>query len=144
MASIKKYPLLLFTLLLCHCQPAHHNKKGIEAAMHYYDHLIKNVDADSIAMLFTTDGNLSGMAKGRDSIKKFLTAFKNVWVLSQTSTTIAITINGDSAIQNGNYYQTVVINQKDTLKVKGKYVANWLWLKNEGWHIKRMTTEPMK
>lgn len=142
---MKKYLLLLvLPLLLCSCQLAPHNKKGVEAAMRYYDHLIKKVDADSIALLFTTDGNLSGMAKGRDSIKQFFAAFKNVQVLSQISTTIAIKIKGDTALQNGNYYQTIIINRKDTLKVKGKFAADWLWLKNEGWHIKRMTTEPMK
>ena len=95
-------------------------------------------------MLYTPDGNLGDIAIGRDSIKKFLTTFKNVKVLSQTSTTNSINIIHDTAIQKGSYRQIDLIVEKDTVKVKGEYTTQWQWIKNEGWHIKHMATKPIK
>ena len=39
---------------------------------------------------------------------------------------------------------TDVIAEKDTVQVKGTYTATWLWLPENGWHIKQMTTRPSK
>jgi hypothetical protein len=111
-------------------------------AMKQYDHLIKEMDIDSIGMLYTGDGNMGNIALGRDSIRKFLSAFKNVQVLSQLSTTNSIEINGDSSIQTGAYSQTDVVSGKDTIHVKERHIANWQWFPNEGWHLRRMTTIP--
>ena len=118
-----------------------HNKAGVEAAMKHYDHLIKKLDADSISLLYTTDGNLGDKVYGRDSIKKFLLSFTNVRVLSQVSLTKSIDLYGDSAIQKGSYQQTDLVAEKDTIKVKGEYIAHWQWIPATGWHIKRMTTK---
>ena len=110
--------------------------------MQQYDHYILKLDADSIALLFTPNGNLGNIAIGRDSIRKFLSSFKNVQVLAQSSTTASIKINKDTAIQKGNYRQTDVVGGKDTIKVKGEYSATWLWIPKEGWHIQQMATKP--
>ena len=98
-----------------------HNKEGVEKAMKHYDYLIKNMDADSIALLYMPDGDLGDIAHGRDSIKKFLSSFKNLSVLSQSSTTDSIEIHGDSSLQKGTYHQVVLLSGKDTVKVKGIY-----------------------
>ena len=137
--------LLLFAncLLLLSCTTSTHNKSGVEAAMKYYDHLILKLDADSIALLYTPDGNLGGMAIGRDSIKQFLSTFKNVQVLSQVSTTDSIHIIRDTAIQKGSYTQTDIVAGKDTLHVKGEYTVQWQWIHKQGWHIKKMITKPL-
>ena len=99
------------------------------------------MDADSIALLYMPDGDLGDIAHGRDSIKKFLSSFKNLSVLSQSSTTDSIEIHGDSSLQKGTYHQVVLLSGKDTVKVKGKYIATWLWIQ-DGWHIKHMVTTP--
>lgn len=119
-----------------------HNKKSVELAMKQYDHLIKKMDVDSIALLYTPDGDLGSLAHGRDSIKKFLSTFKNLRVLSQLSTTKFIEIHGDTSVQKGDYRQIVLIQEKDTVKVKGEYIATWLWMPQDGWHIKRIITKP--
>lgn len=119
-----------------------HNKKGVDAAMQQYNHLIKKMDADSIALLYTPDGDLGGIAHGRDSIKKFLSSFKNVTVLSQSSTTKSIYIHGDTSVQKGTYQQVALMPANDTVKVKGEYTATWQWIAHDGWHIKRMYTKP--
>ncbi len=144
MLTASKYWLVFLILAiptLNSCYSSKHNKTGVENAMKYYDHLILNLDADSIALLFTPTGNLGDIAVGRDSIKKFLSTFKNVRVLSQNSITNAINITHDTAIQKGTYQQTDIISEKDTVRVKGEYIATWFWQPKEGWRIKKMTTK---
>ena len=118
-----------------------HNKSGVETAMKYYDNLILKLDADSISMLYTPGGNLGDIAIECDSIKKFLSSFKNVRVLSQFSITKSLNIIRDTAIQKGTYTQTDLVSGKDTIKVKGEYTARWEWFRKKGLHIKRMTTK---
>ena len=113
-------------------------------AMKQYDHLILKLDADSIALLYTPDGDLGAIAHGRDSIRKFLLTFKNIKVLSQASTTDTIKIYGDTSLQKGMYYQSALVNNKDTVAVKGEYTATWLWMHKGGWHIRRMEVKPVK
>lgn len=121
-----------------------HSRSEIESALKTYDRLIKNMDADSIALLYTTDGDLGTVAHGRDSIRKFLSSFKNVRVLSVASTSNTIEINRDTALQAGRYRQVALINNRDTAKLKGGFNARWIWIRGEGWRIKRMETQPDK
>ncbi|MFZ1799243.1 MAG: hypothetical protein WAU24_05210, partial [Chitinophagaceae bacterium] len=97
----------------------------------------------SISMLFTPDGHLGDMASGRDSIRMFLSSFKNVQVLAQNSTTDSIKMLEDTAFQNGTYHQTDVINGKDTLHVQGTYSATWIWVKGNGWMLKKISTQSL-
>ena len=87
--------------------------------------------------MFTPDGKLGDIARGRDSIKKFLLSFVNVKFLSQHSTKF-IELKGDSATQTGTFLQCYVVNEKDTSCVKGSFKIKWRWLKGEGWKIKEM------
>ena len=134
--------LSLVAVFSCAQQP--HSKEGVEQAMKQYDRLILKMDMDSIALLYTEDGNLGNMARGRDSIRKFLAGFKNMKVLSQASASDSVTIGQDTAWQKGFYHQTVIVSEKDTVKVKGAYTATWLWVPQNGWRIKKMETMPVK
>jgi len=120
-----------------------HSRNEIELAMQKYDSLIQAMDADGISKMFTPDGKLGDVAQGRDSIKKFLSSFVNSKVLSQNSNTKSIELKNDSATQKGMYFQTAVIDEKDTLHLKGNYTINWKWLE-EGWKIKKIVTEPIQ
>ncbi len=139
-----RYFLFIAIIMLLACNAEKHNKKNVELAMQRYNHLILQLDADSIALLFTPNGNLGDIAVGRDSIKKFLSSFKDIKVLSQNSSTTSIIIKGDSAIQKGLYQQSDIIAKKDTMYVKGEYTALWQWLPQQGWRIKKMVTKPIK
>jgi ketosteroid isomerase-like protein len=146
---LKKCRLLLTCsiigcILLISCATSEHNKKGVEAAMKHYDQLILLSDADSIALSYTPDGNLGDVAIGRDSIKKFLSSFKNIRVLTQSSATDSIKITKDTAIQYGKYYQSDLISGKDTVYVKGEFTAKWLWTKDKRWQIKEIHTKAIK
>lgn len=138
---LKRFYILLagLTIYLFSCNISKHSKSDVESAMKYYDHLILKLDADSIALLYTPDGNLGGIAVGRDSIKRFLASFRNIRVLSQASTTTSLKIIRDTAIQKGFYTQSDIVG-KDTIKVRGEYTATWEWL-TKGWHIKKMATK---
>ena len=134
--------LISISILFISCNSYSHNKSEIESAMKLYDRLLLKMDADSISMLYTPDGILADKV-GRDSIRKFLSSFKDVRVLSQSSITRSIDIANDTAIQKGTYSQTDLISEKDTIKVKGEYVATWHWFRSEGWLMKQMTTKPI-
>ncbi len=140
-----RLPFLLLSILFlyaCVSTQVQKNKAGIETAMKKYDELILKLDVDSIPLLFTKNGNLGNIAIGRDSIQRFLSSFKNIKVISQSSFSTSIVINGNFATQKGNYLQTDLMNQKDTINVKGDYETQWLWVKKRGWLINKMTTKP--
>jgi ketosteroid isomerase-like protein len=144
MTFSKRYYSLIIpvaTLLLFSCS-WRNKKKEIESAMKTYDHLIQKMDPDSIAMIYTADGDLGEIAHGRDSIRKFLSGFKNVKVLSVSSSSDKIEIKEDTAVQSGRFNQIALVNHTDTMKPAGTYVAKWIWIKDEGWKIKTMTTKP--
>ena len=137
--------VFLFTIaILFSCNASRHNKAGVQSAMTQYDHYIQRMDVDSISMLFTSDGNLGNIAYGPDSIRKFLSRFKNFKVLSQNSTTESINRAHDSTVQKGLYHQIVIVPPNDTVTVKGEYTATWVWIPKNGWHLKRMVTKPIK
>jgi hypothetical protein len=122
----------------CFAQPR--TESGVETAMRKYDRLILNTNSDSIAKLYSPDGELGNMAAGRDSIRNFLNRFNNYKVLMQDSKTSFITINRDTAFQTGTYYQKVIVPSGDTVSVKGIFNVKWIWTKSV-WQIKRMDTQ---
>jgi hypothetical protein len=125
------------------CNSIRQNEKGVDASMNQYNHYIQKMNLDSLALLFTPDGDLGNIAHGRDSIKAFLSKFKDFKVLSQKSITNSIKIGRDSAVQQGNYFQTTIIPKNDTVKVSGTFTATWIH-SNSGWHLKRMLTKPVQ
>jgi hypothetical protein len=135
--------VFLISPIFFSCNSTRQNEKGVDAAMNQYNNYIQKMDLDSLALLFTPDGHLGNIAHGRDSIKAFLSKFKDFKVLSQNSTTNSIKINRDSAIQDGDYHQTTIIPKKDTVKVSGTFTATWIYSKT-GWHLKRMLTKPLQ
>lgn len=112
--------------------------------MNQYDHYIQTTDVDSIALLFTPDGDLGKMAHGRDSIRKFLDKFKSIKVLSQTSTTESINNIRDSSIQKGRYHQTAIVPVNDPVTVKGNILPPLGWLPKADYHLEKMETTPIK
>lgn len=125
-------------VISCHHR---HTRAEVEASMHQYDSLLQTMNANAVSKMFAPDGKLGDVAQGRDSIKNFLSGFTNVKVISQNSDTKSIELKGDSATQTGKYFQTDVINGKDTVRLKGNYITKWKWLDGEGWKIEKITTQ---
>ncbi|MEI9921144.1 MAG: nuclear transport factor 2 family protein [Bacteroidota bacterium] len=133
--------LIAATLLQsCESKPKVHEKKDIDAAMREYDRVLQTLDADAIAALYDEEGDLGEQAHGREAIRKFLSGFKDIEVLSQLSSTNNIEMLGDSAVQTGSYVQIDVVGKKDTITVRGTYTALWRW-DGDAWKIKRMETQ---
>ena len=126
------------------CRSKEHNAESVEQAMQKYNRYILKMDVDSIAFLYTPDGELGKMARGRDSIRRFLENFKKYKVLSQVSKTNLINIHRDTALQSGLYTQKVIVPVNDTVTVKGLFSTKWIWMDSTGWHIQRMETTPSK
>jgi len=133
------YLFLICAVVIYSCQ-SQAKQQAVKQAMATYDRLIKKMDADSIALMYTTDGDLGIIAHGRDSIRKFLSTFTNVKVLSASSSSENIKIKDDTAVQSGRYEQVALVNNSDTVRPTGSYEAKWVWIKNEGWKIRRMIT----
>lgn len=142
----KKLSFVIVFINLCwlvSCTPKPHRKDEIESAMRQYDRLIQKMDTDSIALLYTEDGDMGNVAHGRGAIRKFLATFKDFKVISQYSISKSVNITGDSSLQKGTYQQTVITPTKDTLIVKGEYKTTWLWMRDNSWHIKHMETKTL-
>jgi hypothetical protein len=138
------YPIGLIITLFASCHPKERSAESVEQAMQKYNRYILKMDVDSIALLYAPDGELGKMARGRDSIRRFLENFKQYKVLSQVSKTNLITIIRDTALQSGLYTQKVIVPAKDTVTVGGLFSTKWIWMDSTGWHIQRMETQPEK
>lgn len=134
---------IIILVIINGCQHKHQQQEII-AAMQEYDQQLMQMNTDSIAKLYSPDGELGEVAKGRDSISRFLKKFAELKVLSNHSQTTQVAINGDSAIQQGTYKQVTILPTKDTARLSGQFTAKWIWLPNEGWRIKKMVTIPDK
>jgi hypothetical protein len=126
------------------CRQKERSAESVEQAMQKYNRYIQKMDVDSIALLYTPDGELGKMARGRDSIRRFLDKFKDYKVLSQVSKTNLINISRDTALQSGLYTQKVIVPVNDTVTLKGLFSTKWIWMDPAGWHIQRMETVPAK
>ncbi|MFI5186187.1 MAG: YybH family protein [Chitinophagales bacterium] len=112
-----------------------------------YERLVLEMKADSLSQLFTTDAEVGHEeqppVKGRDSICRFLSSFKNVRVIRNVDSIIHVSVKNDSAIVEGIYKQTVIISKKDTVNVSGHFTSNLILDKNKNWLISRMHTRSL-
>jgi hypothetical protein len=125
----------------CHNPPS---RPDLRAAMQEYDRLILKTDGDSIAQLYTIDGDLGSVAHGRDSIRKFLYKFKDFKVLEQVSAVDSIRATPDTGFVAGSYHQKVILPNHDTVSVKGMFSSIWIMVPEYGWQIRKMETRPVK
>ena len=116
--------LVTFLLVLaCHKPMAN---TELKSAMQTYDRLILKTDADSIAMLYTADGDLGNAVHGRDSIRNFLNRFKDYKVIEQTSVIDSIHITGDTG------------------RISGTFHSVWINIPDYGWEIRKFETNTGK
>lgn len=142
MKRIFTYSLVFASCCFLSCKEPHDDKNDILALMNQYDRYILTMNTDSIASIYAVKGNLGDMAHGRESIARFLSRFKNYKVLTQKSVSDSLSLNGDSAFQKGQYWQTTVVPPADTVNVKGNFTIHWVWTEGGGWKIQRMDTQP--
>jgi hypothetical protein len=144
--NIKQVFLILFLILsdFVSCRTHYQTRESVVQAMKKYDSLILKMDVDSIAMLYTPDGNLGNIAQGRDSIRNFLNRFRSFKVLYQESAADTFSFHDGTAMLKGVYHQKTIIPPNDTVSVTGRYDSKWIWIAGSGWHIKSMETTPAR
>lgn len=112
-----------------------------------YERLVKDLKADSISQLFTLDAEIGHenqtRVKGRDSIYRFLSSFKNITVLRNIDSITSIKITKDSATVQGVYKQTAIIAGKDTVNVAGHFTSQMVEDKSRNWLIYSMQTRSL-
>ena len=119
----------------------------IESGIKNYARLLKAQDAEKIAALYTSDGELlnPGMdtLRGPEAIKKFLLSLKDVKVEEVDMLPGAIESGANEAMQWGTYTQRVVLpGRTQPLAVAGRYVADWRKQPDGRWLLRRMLTQP--
>lgn len=126
-------------LLLLSCNSRKHE---VELALKTYDRFIQNRDVDSIAGMYRQDGFFGFKARGRDSIRRYLSNFSKEKISFYSSTSDRIYMEKDTAVQTGHYRKDILINSKEFITTKGTYSATWIWSKEEGWKLHSMMTRP--
>lgn len=102
--------------------------QAVRAHMNRYLELLKNRDANAIAMFFTDDGVVmppgQPPAQGRDAVRQF-------WQSTAKSSDVAVSfqpeetqVSGDFAVDRGNYRLKGKVNGKPVEQI-GKYVVIW-------------------
>ena len=138
-------PFLLSAALLLPeiaCRPT--PRARLDAALAHYAALSAAMAHDSVAALFTDDGELAGGGPaplvGPAAIAAFLHTFSGYHVLHDELVADSSRIASDTAWQEGTYRQRVVVPAGDTVEVSGRFRITWRDLPKGGWKIRRMET----
>jgi len=137
----------LATFVLAYVYSCQHSTATPQATIKRYERFVLEMKPDSISNLFTTDAEIGHEnqrpVRGRDSIRAFLSSFKNVRVIENRDDISAVSMRGDSATVNGTYKQAVIVSEKDTVRVSGSFSAEMLRDKNKTWLIRKMRTRSL-
>ena len=145
------YLILFALLILSGCGTTARGQaersRDLDAAISHYGRLVKAMASDSIAALYTDDGELAGLGQpaitGQDSIRAFLHGFDDYRVLAATMVVDSSRLAGDTGIQHGRYTQRVRLPAGDTVEVSGRFTAEWVIGPAGTWRIRRMGTAPI-
>jgi uncharacterized protein (TIGR02246 family) len=118
----------------------------IEAALAHYASLAAAMQHDSIAALFTPDGELATEGQpaitGPEAIRAHLHSFVGYHVLSNELVANTTRASADSADQAGTFRQRVQVPAGDTVSVQGRFTIRWIRDRAGAWRIQRMATRP--
>ena len=121
-------------------------RREIDAAMVRYDSLIRRTAADSIAAMYTPDGEMLGTnmatVKGSDTIARFLAQFAGVRVDTQQMRSEAVSIADTEATQWGTWRQAATPPGQAMVHVQGRFVAQWIRGCDGNWRLRRLLTQP--
>ncbi len=135
--------ILLFSILFsCSVRV---QRRAVEAASKHYNDVLVTMNADSIAALFTPDGKLGNLARGRTAIAKELKKYDFVRMLSEKTSADTITFSGrNKAFLSGRYWQKdILLKTGDTLSLTGLLYESWVH-NNGKWLIDSIDTRPLK
>lgn len=122
-------------------------RDAVQAAQDHYIALIKRVNSDSLASLYTTDGELlePGMAalNGREAIRAFLAPFDGKTVVDTVySRTEALEVHGTVGYLWGSYHQVARMPPQPAGTYDGRFVAKWQLEPDGHWRLARLLMQP--
>lgn len=119
---------------------------AVVAALERYTGFVRRQASDSIAALFTPDGQLLDASRppitGPTAIEAFLDSFRAYHVLADTMTQSTLLLQGDSAVQTGRFRQLVQLPAGDTVVAQGGFRIVWARDGRGDWRVRRMGTAP--
>ena len=121
--------------------------RGVVAAMEHYTALIRTVASDSIAAMYTEDGELleAGMAplRGPKEIRGFFAQFDGkVMVDSASTVSDDVEVFGTTAYQWGSFSQVARVQDQPPTTFGGRYVARWRRTPEGQWKLTRLLMQP--
>jgi ketosteroid isomerase-like protein len=121
-------------------------RRELDSALVHYDSLIRWTQGDSIAAMYTPDGQMLGTnvatVQGPDSIAHLLARYAAFHVDSEDMRPEATTIADTEAIQWGTWRQAVTPPGRDMVHVQGRFVAHWIRGCDGRWRLRRLLTQP--
>jgi ketosteroid isomerase-like protein len=123
-------------------------RASVDSALAHYTRLVARMAHDSIAALYTADGELAAPGRppivGPVAIGDFLGSFSEYHVLAYRTTSDSVLIRGDTAYQTGQWWQEVQVPAGDTVNVKGDLSVIWLRDSTGAWRARRMSATPRR
>ena len=122
-------------------------RQEIVVAMEHYTALIRAVASDSIAAMYTEDGELleAGLAplRGPKEIREFLAQFDGkVLVDSASTVSDEVEVFGSTAYQWGSFSQVARVRDQPPAKFGGRYVPRWRRTREGQWKLTRLLMQP--
>ena len=118
----------------------------VESALVRYDSLVRRTVGDSIAAMYTEDGEMLGTnmaaVRGPAAIGAFLAQYRGFHVDTQAMRSEAITMAGSEATQWGTWRQAVTPPGQPMVHVQGRFVAHWIRGCDGRWRLRRLLTQP--
>lgn len=116
----------------------------VEAALARYRGLVLGMQTDKVALMFDASAELShddrAPVVGQAAISAYLNAFVGYKVLDYELAATGTTLKGETAIQLGNYRQTMAAPGGETVADRGRFEARWSHQADGSWLISRLHT----
>lgn len=122
------------------------NTADVPKELERYQDFLMRAQSDSIAAMFASDGVIANPGApeivGPAAIATQLKGFADYKLLGDSMVVDSMQSAHVVATQFGHYWQRVRIPKGDTVEVRGKFQAEWVWTPQAGWKIRRMGTHP--
>jgi uncharacterized protein (TIGR02246 family) len=121
---------------------------AVRAIMGKFNQCFSQMNANCIASLYTSDGEIysTGLlqASGPDAIRSFMNqSFNNARIDSFTATIDSIIINGEDAVVIGASDEKTTDKANQSNEAQMRYITEWIGQPNGQWLLKRFNTEAL-
>ncbi len=119
---------------------------AIKAELARYERFVLTMAHDSIAAMFTPDGELhtpgASSPVGPKAIAEYLKSFSAFHVIADSMTADSTFASTTAGRQVGSYWQRVRIPRGDTVEVRGRFEARWRKVPPGQWKLSWLGTVP--